>query len=136
MKIYKRSEFMELPAGTFFMKGELDLQDDGVITAPTEWGKLKVKDNTINHGDGNCDWFEYDLDWPEQEEPGGGGFLLEAYNDMYQNKASRNLDTSLCRDALYELDTDVAFMVYETADLLQLRAMIDKAIEVSRGPGA
>lgn len=109
MKIYKREEFLKLPEGTIYAKGK-----------PWYFGGLGIKHDTTDYGD----WWYLDPCWIDSEkEP------WDLLDDMLENGSSQPMETAIGRDGLH--DAEALFLVFESADLLKLREMIDKAIEVS-----
>lgn len=113
MRIYNRTDFMKLPAGTIYCKGK-----------PWLWGQISIKGETTAHND----FLEMDLatfdndsseDWMNKQE------------DMLRNGASYPLtDDYYGRDGCF--DNDDIFLVYETGDLQTLKVVIESALSVSR----
>ena len=112
MRICNRVEFMKLPEGTVFAKGE-----------EWVWGSLQFKAETIGSPD-NIDWFEInpcgvDADSSEQE--------WERFDEMKNKNASYPMNDCICRDGCF--DHDDLFLVFEKKDLIKLKGWIEKAIE-------
>jgi len=110
MRIYKRKEFLELPAGTFYAKGK-----------PMYFEELCIKGETLVHND----WYESAFCWVQAKSSEEGIFRMEA---MLQADASYPMQDSLCRDGCFE--DDAIFLVFEKDDLLKLRGWIDEAIKL------
>lgn len=115
MRIYNRTDFMELPAGTIYAKGK-------------QWhfDELNVKGDTIRLDDGTgCDWACRDLIFNIEHTNGGDCFLAAA--EMLETGRGFPLDDAYGRDGCYD-DEDV-FLVYDPPDLLALAKLFLDAAE-------
>jgi hypothetical protein len=110
MRIYRRKEFLQLPEGTFYAKGD-------------RWffGPLNIKADTTDFDD----WWALDPCWIESR---GSDESFDILEEMLERGASYPMQESITRDGLF--DKDALFLVFEKDDLLKLRAMIDKAISL------
>ena len=111
MKIYRRDEFLKLPAGTIFAKGK-----------PQYFESLSVKADSLPN-----DFIYRQLVWFESHGDTGDefdqGFRFEA---MVDHGASFPMNQSYGRDGCF--DNEDLFLVYERADLLELRGVLDAAL--------
>jgi hypothetical protein len=119
MKIFNRSKFLELPAGTIYAKG-------------IKWAfeRLCIKGDSISSYDGQLiDWAEFDpcgIKWDEY-----GSFPVEKMEEMLLTGSSCPCDDDgYGRDGCF--DDDQIFLVFEKDDLIWFRSMIDAAIEISK----
>jgi hypothetical protein len=110
MKIYRRKQFLQLPVGTIYAKGE-------------RWcfGSLHIKHDTTDYGD----WWSLDPCWIAANDSGEAADRLD---EMLDKGASFPMEDAVSRDGLHE--EDALFLVFERDDLLQLRDVIDKAISI------
>lgn len=111
MKIYRRDEFLKLPAGTIFAKGK-----------PQYFEGLSVKGDSLPD-DFTCRqlvWFENHGDTDDEFDQ---GYRFDA---MVEGNASFPMGQSYGRDGCFD-DEDL-FLVYERDDLQELRGIIDKAL--------
>lgn len=111
MKIFRRDEFLELPEGTVYCKGK-------------EWWfqGLEFKHERA----GKNDWYAASPNWVEGS---GTEECLDRLEEMLETGASYPMQTSICRDGLF--DDDAIFLVLEKADLLELRDWVDAALAVA-----
>ncbi len=115
MKILKRGEFLEMPAGTIFAKGK-----------PWYFEAPEVKGDTT--GD---DFTAMQLCWIES-----GGDIDGERNQwgrltlMLDDGASFPMNPDYGRDGCFD-DEDI-FLVWEEADLLVLRSHVDAALALCR----
>lgn len=111
MKIYRRAQFLRLPPGTIFSKGN----------EAFNFSDIMVKGDTIGFID-----FYY-RDWNNIDSLSSSE-LLEKYADMLNHGSSHKIDQAEQRDGSF-YDTDL-FLVFEIDDLLEMRKDIDHAIDV------
>lgn len=112
MRIYRRKEFLALPAGTAYCKGK-EFVFEGLTFKGEGYGMAN-------------DWFVFDPAWVDGQD---SGECLHRLDEMLQAGASYPMQDSICRDGLY--DDDAIFLVFERADLMKLREHIDAAIAVA-----
>lgn len=112
MKLLNRTDFLKMPAGTVFCEGE-------------KWcfQGLMFKGETCPSG---YDWYERDPAWIESKDSEESFSRLE---DMMENGSSYPMESAEGRNGMYEDDS--IFLVFEKADLLKLRDLIDGALVVS-----
>jgi hypothetical protein len=111
MKIYRRDEFLKLPAGTIFAKGK-----------PQYFESLSVKADSLPN-----DFVYRQLVWFESHGDTGDEFDLGLrFDAMVEIGASFPMEQSYGRDGCF--DNDDLFLVYERADLLELRGVLDEAL--------
>lgn len=112
MRIYKRAEFMKLPAGAMFCKGK-------------EWyfSDICSKDETIKTEGKDIDFYYAHYNWVDGDDCGE---CLERLGKMMDEGASFPMQDSISRDGMFD-DTEI-FLVFEKEDLLKLRDVIDQAI--------
>lgn len=111
MRVYRRAEFLKLPAGTMYAKGE-----------PWALGSLNIKGDTVWN---NQDWATMDPCWVSGQDTGECRSRLEA---MLEDGASFPMETEYTRDGCF--DESEVFLVFEADDLLKLRKFVDEAISV------
>lgn len=109
MRIYDRASFLLLPPGTLYCAG-----------TPWVFGALHVKEETLAGGIG--DWFCRSLNDIESHDSGEWHDRLE---EMAKQGTCYPLETAVGRDTMYE--DDAVFLVYESADLDDLAAVIARA---------
>ncbi len=111
MRIYRRREFLQLPAGTMFCSGG-------------EWhfGALSVKGETCVGIDDFC---SCDLDWIDSND---SGQAIDRLTEMLENGANYPLQTDMGRDGLF--DQNALFLVFEKSDLHILLGFIDAALKL------
>lgn len=109
MKIYTRAEFLKLPEGTIFAKGK-----------PWFFDTLSVKGETC----------PYDFLCRElvNIESSGSDQRVDRLDEMLEAGASYPIEDAYGRDGCF--DDDDLFLVYEKADLEELRNVINVALEV------
>lgn len=113
MRIYNRTDFMKLPAGTIYCKGQ-----------PWYWGQISIKGETTQFND----FIEMDLATFDND---GSGDWVDKQEDMLKNGASYPLtDDYYGRDGCFD-DNDI-FLVYEAGDLQILKCIIEGALIVSK----
>lgn len=117
MRMLNRSDFMKLPPGTFYLKGE-----------PWAFRQLAIKQETLppHSPDAIGDWYYIEPSWIDADSSEQAINRLE---EMLVKGSSYPLDTSIGRDGYFE-ERDI-FLVFEKPDLLALRAFVDAAIEIS-----
>lgn len=119
MRIYRRDEFLKLPAGTIYAKGKPCYLDgfDG----------FNVKFDTLtDHAGNNIDWVCLYPMWIEAQN---SGEAFDRFDEMLEHGASYPMQESAGRDALY--DKDEIFLVPERADLLKFKGLIEAALAVA-----
>lgn len=114
MRIYERQEFLKLPEGTIYAEGK-----------PWFFYGIHVKGETIYRvGDGTPhDFCTRDLVWVDghsSEE------VEERLDEMKDYGVSYPIESSFGRDGSY--DDEALFLVYEQADLIELRGLIEAAL--------
>lgn len=110
MKIYRRDEFVKLPAGTLFAKGHQWAFDD-----------LCVKGETLSPSD----WYFRPLVWIESDGDSDQWSKLDA---MLETGSSEPIAAYEQRDGSFD-PTDI-FLVYEPTDLAALEEVIKRAYQV------
>lgn len=112
MKIYKRKEFLNLPVGTAYHKGDYSW-----------FGDLEFKGESWLECN---DFYRLSIGWVD------GRDADECFDRLFEMKdegASYPLQQNECRDGLFE--DDAIFMVYEKSDLHILKELVERALEVS-----
>ncbi len=112
MRIYNRTEFMKLPEGTLYAKGQ-----------PWYFGDICVKGETVVWDGVNGDWYVHSFNWVDSDDT---GVAIDRLNEMKDNGASYPMQDSICRDGMF--DNDDLFLVYEQDDLERLKGFVDRAI--------
>jgi hypothetical protein len=112
VRIYRRKEFLTMPAGTIYAKGK-QWHFDG----------FNVKADTL----ASNDWVQLSPMWIEAHNDADQFDKLDA---MLENGESCPMAESYGRDGCF--DEEEIFLVPERADLEKLRAMIDAALAVAR----
>lgn len=117
MRIVDRATFMTLPTGTIFAK----------IPEPIIVREMQVKGETIITQDGEAiDWAELALNnWLSNDT----GEWVERFEMMVSAGASFPMEDVYGRDGTF--DEGDQFLIYERADLLNLRSIIDQALTVA-----
>ncbi len=110
MKIVNREQFLAMPAGTIYAKGERWL-----------FNGLEVKGESHPN-----DWWSLDPSWIGGDKVEDSCDAFDALEDMLKNGASYPMSCSQSRDGLF--DEDDLFLIFEEKDLLELRGHIDTAI--------
>lgn len=110
MKVVSRSEFLKLPAGTFYAKGE-----------PWCFNTLCVKDDSLDN-----DWYYLNPAWVDAND---SSEAVERLDEMLELGKSHPMEEAVGRDGCFDMN-DI-FLVFERADLEKLRGFVDKAIEVT-----
>lgn len=102
MRLVKRQELMTLPAGTLFA----ELHQEWVF------GGLQLKEDTIEIGGVNCDFWVRQLDWPEADDT---GMAIDRLEEMAKDPTvSYPIEPAPGRHGLY--DDDRLYLVYEQSD--------------------
>jgi hypothetical protein len=114
MKIYKREEFMKLPKGVMYCKGQ-----------PWYFEDLSIKGETLVHGGENADFCTQGTSWIESS---GSDQAVKRLDEMLESGVSYPIETDGGRDGCF--DDDDLFLVYEKSDLLILKSFIDQAINI------
>ena len=107
MRLYTRSEFLELPAGTVYCQGG-------------EWYFENLCFKAETRGN---DWRYTDPAWVDCES---SEECIDRLIEMKEHKASYAMQESEGRDGCY--NDDDLFLVFEKPDLEKLRTWIDAAI--------
>lgn len=118
MKLYRRAAFMDLPPDTLFAKGK-----------PWYFESLSVKGDTWRFDTGMGDFLARGLVWIDAPSDGDADSRLAA---MLEADASFPIETAYGRDGCFD-EADL-FLVYERADLEELRRVIDAALAVCPAP--
>lgn len=116
MKVVNRTEFLKLPPGTFYAKGK-----------PWYFDGVTVKNANAYNGD---DWWALHFCWPDTET-GDCGECIDVMEKSLADGSSFPMQTAVDRDGLH--DAEQLFLVFEKAELLQLRLLIDEALLVGGG---
>lgn len=109
MRVMRRSEFLDQPAGTIYAKGNA-----------WYFGGMEVKGETM--GD---DWACLDPCWIQAESAEAAFDRLDAMLERGTSGAGR---ADFGRDGCFE--PDALFLVFERADLEALRGLVDGALAV------
>lgn len=115
MRVFNRVEFLRLPAGVVYVKGE-----------PWAFESMAIKGDTIRHGSGDdvgdfgCLYFAMGV------EAGDSGEEMNRLDEMLENGASYPMNESYGRDGCF--DSKECFLVFEPADLQKLIGMFNEAI--------
>lgn len=113
MRLYSRKEFLDLPKGVIFCKGK-----------PWCFESLMVKGETLTDGaDVPIDFACRDLCLIEMGADSGEYF--RRLDGMLSEGRRYPLETGYGRDGCF--DDDEVFLVYEAADLKELRNVVDAA---------
>lgn len=110
MRIYTRTDFMKLPAGTMYLKG-----------SRWNFSDLEIKADTLGN-----DWVALSPFWPD------GNSSEDCFNkldDMLERGTSEPMNTGYGRDGCF--NDDDLFLVLEKADIELLKAYCDEALKVS-----
>jgi len=109
MRIYRRAEFLKLPAGTIYAKGKRWYFDG-----------FNVKADTLGN-----DWVQLSPMWIEADDDAEQWSRLD---EMLERGTSQPMAEGYGRDGSF--DEDALFLVPERADLERLRDMVDAALAV------
>jgi len=121
MKILKRKEFLKLPEFTLYHKAEQYAAWEELCVFMG--GRLPIDDTDSG------DWVELRLGEVSDDL---GTHDLE--NEMLDHGASHPMDDDATqRDALYQNDGQDCYKIYELGDLLKLRTLLERAIQVAEG---
>ena len=113
MRLYRRADFLKLPEGTIYAKGQ-----------PQFFGGIEVKGESLPN-----DFITLGLVWFESGgDCGGEKDLGYRFDNMLENGASYPMQSSYGRDGCFD-DEDI-FLVWEEADLLKLREYVDAALSL------
>lgn len=112
MRVLSRADFLKMPAGTMYAKGE-----------PWAFDGIHVRGDTMPNGN---DWDCAQLAWIDSDD---SGQAVDRLDDMLENGASYPMDASYGRDGCFN-EADL-FLVFERADLIQLGKIVDQAILVA-----
>lgn len=110
MRVVDRKTFLTLPAGTIYCKGD-------------RWAfeGLCIKGDSLEN-----DWTYLDPAWASARDSGEAADLLEC---SLEAGSSFNCEDAYGRDGFF--DSENIFLIFEKADLLFLRSLIDQAIKVA-----
>lgn len=114
LKIYTRTEFMKLPAGTLYAKGK-----------PWYFDGFHVKGDTIVHEGRAIDFGTRDLVCIESHD---SGEMIDRLEAMRADGASFPMEDAYGRDGCFD-DEDL-FLVWEGPDLEEMHRVIDAAQSV------
>lgn len=109
MRLVKRAEFLRLPEGTLYLKG-----------VPWAFGNLSVKGETLLN-----DWYCKEVGWIDAPDGDDFGWLSKMENEGI----SLPIGDTYGRDGLFE--EDAIFLILEREDLLHVRGLVDRALEIS-----
>jgi len=112
MRIYNRIEFMKLPEGTVFAKGERWC-----------WESLHFKGETIGSPE-PIDWWEINPCWIDADS---SDQAWERFEEMESKGASYPMEDCSGRDGCF--GNEDLFLVFEKEDLIKLKEWIEKAID-------
>jgi hypothetical protein len=108
MRVLTKSAFLALPPGTIFCKGK-----------PWFWEDLSVKADTLASDDfGYRTW-----QWVSANDSGAAS---DAFERSLSSGESIPIEDAYGRDGCF--DNEDLFLVFESADLLSMRADIDAAL--------
>lgn len=113
MRICKRKEFLQLPAGTIYCKGGEYFFDNLYIKADT-WEN---------------DWVCLDFCWPEGKD---SEECFEKLADSIETGSSFDMNESFGRDGCFD-ETEL-FLVFEINDLIKVKTYIEDAIALGNLP--
>ncbi|CAN7374149.1 hypothetical protein LJR231_002241 [Phyllobacterium sp. LjRoot231] len=108
MKIYNRKDFLKLPAGIIFAKGQ-----------PFAFDEIQVKGDSLEN-----DFFSREWTWISAHD---SGEAMARLDEMLERGASYAINDAEGRDGLFD-DNDI-FLVFEPEDLQTMRQDIDAAVE-------
>lgn len=136
MRIVNRQTFLNMPEGTVYGKGYTNKTDDNnFVYINMEFdGVLTIKRETTSQPgevapDSAGDWAAHN---PCDIDCGTGSTeRQERLNEMWHKGTSYPMNLYGQRDALWEGDDSTCFLIFERDDLLNLRGMIDIAIELA-----
>jgi hypothetical protein len=109
MRIYRRSDFLKLPAGVIFAKGQ-----------PFAFDEIQIKGDSLPN-----DFFCRSWTWIKAYD---SGEAMHRLDQMLEQEASFPIEDGEGRDGLF--DDDAIFIVFEPADLQKMREDIDTAVAV------
>lgn len=110
MRLVKRQELLELPAGTLFSE----------FIDKWYFAGLQLKGATLSDGEKNYDFLVRSLDWPEAE---GTHEAIDRLDEMYEDSSvSYPTEKHYGREGLY--DDEKLYLVYEPADTAALIAAL------------
>ncbi len=115
MKLFRRSAFLELPAGIFYSKGK-----------PWAFRDLCVKNDTIYSDDGKAiDWYYRSFNWIA----GSGSDDFRQLQLMLETGCSVDMIDALERDGCF--DDEEVFLVLEAADIARVYSAAGRAIAIT-----
>lgn len=120
MRIYRRADFLSLPAGTIFCKGK-----------PWYFGSLHVKGDSLEN-----DFCARDLCWINSDSGDGerdSGTDFGALDEMLEEGTSYPIEDCEGRDGCF--NDDDLFLVYEADDLRALMRDIENALTITETGG-
>ncbi len=113
MKIYNKADFLKLPKGTLFCK----------CAYPWIFDNLKVKGNSLAN---ISDFQQRDICWIDGD---GNKTALSFLDEMLMHGTSGRIETAYGRDGT--LNEDDMFLVYEEQDLLDLKGIVEEAMDIA-----
>jgi len=117
MRIFRRDDFMNLPAGVLYSKGK-----------PWYFDGLMRKDETIEVDQGRpIDWLYQDL--VNIDMGADSGEWADRLEHMLEYGSSQPMEDGTSRDGCF--DEDELFLVFEPADLVRLQAIISDALKIA-----
>lgn len=108
MKIYRREEFLKLPAGTLYYKSIV-----------FDWESLFIKEDSLEN-----DWYFSELNMVDFEDSSD---ILNKQKSMLNKGMSYPLSDCITRDGNFE-EADI-FLVMEREDVLKLKGYIENSLE-------
>ena len=110
MRILTREQFLAMPDGIVYSRLPQMIEVTG----------LEVKGESLDHGEGNCDWtYRHFIGQPECSD---SGEYADAYFDMEGNGAEYPMDVVCQRDGGF--DETEKFVVYSEADVTKMVVLL------------
>ena len=117
MRLYNRTEFLNLPSGVIFCSGE-----------PYAFGNLRVKGESLVESN---DFIALEL---QTIESAGSGDCIDRLDEMLHTGASYPMNTDYGRDGAF--DQAEVFLVWDTVDLMDFHQLVTNAVRaISRAGG-
>jgi hypothetical protein len=118
MKLLNRDDFMKLPKGVVFCKGK-----------PCFFEAMQIKGNTLYRDDGSAfDFMALELCMFETNS--SDDFADTYFRAIESGLLERSINKTECRDGFF--DSEDNFLVYDLADLCELRSLINEAIKIAK----
>jgi hypothetical protein len=114
MKVYRRKDFLQLPAGVLFCKGK-----------PWYWETPCIKGDTLENTTVG-DFLECGFCWVDAND---SGEAFDRLNLMLETGASFPMEEAYGRDGMY--DEEDLFLVFEKADIAELMRVFAIAADVT-----